>query len=224
MRIGIIGVGNMGKALGKAWCVAGHEVLFGSGDLDKAKAFAASVPGVARGGTFDEAAMFGEVALYTIRDRLPSQVLRSPATLAGKVVIDCNNTVILGLDQPRPDGRPGIQFINADKSLAEHIAADVPGAKVVKAFNTMASGVIERGRDALLPHRVSVFVCADDPQARNTVGQLAEEIGFVAIDSGGLEYCRLVECAGDFIRFQILPQGMGLGGGATISVNVLPPE
>src|SRR5215470_3703749 len=108
MKIGIIGTGNMGRSLGLAWARAGHEVLFGSRVLARAKAVAAHGSPSTRSGDFDSAAAFGEVVLYTIRDVFPSSLLREPSLLSGKIVIDCNNSAILGLDIPDPNGRPGI--------------------------------------------------------------------------------------------------------------------
>jgi predicted dinucleotide-binding enzyme len=105
-------------------------------------------------------------------------------------------------------------------SLAERLAASAPRARVVKAFNTMASQVIELDRDELARRRVSVFLCSDDAQAKSVVKGLAEELGFIGVDCGGLERAQMVEAVGDFIRFQII--GMGLGPFATISVNVAP--
>jgi 8-hydroxy-5-deazaflavin:NADPH oxidoreductase len=158
------------------------------------------------------------VVLYTIRDRFPSSVLKEPQALSGKVVIDCNNSAILGLDVPDPDKRPGIHFTTPVPSHAERLAADAPTARVVKAFNTMASQLIELGRDELARRRVSVFLCSDDAQAKTVVKGLAEELGFVGVDCGELERAQLVESVGDFIRFQII--GMELGPFATISLNL----
>jgi predicted dinucleotide-binding enzyme len=140
MRIGIIGIGNMGRVLGLRWARGGHQVLFGSRDLGKAKAAAASSPGSAQAGDFDAAAAFGEVVLYTIRDHFPSSVLRKPQVLSGKIVIDCNNSAILGIDIPDRIAVPA--FTSPHRFLAGRAArADVPGARVVKAFNTMPSKV-----------------------------------------------------------------------------------
>lgn len=219
MRIGIIGTGSMGRAVGLGWARAGHDVLFGSRDFDKAKSIAAEAGGPSKTGSFDDAAQFGDVVVYTVRDVLPSTLLRDARALAGKIVIDCNNSAILGIDIPDPKDRPGVHFNTPIISLAELLAADVPGARVVKAFNTMPSTVIELGRERLAPHRVSVFVCSDDNEAKSIVLRLAEELGFVGVDSGELERARLVEAVADFIRFQIL--AMDLGPFATISVNVL---
>ena len=220
MKIGIVGAGNMGRALGLRWARGGHEVFFGSRDLTKAKAVAANGSGSAQAGDFDAAAAFGEVILYTIRDHFPSSVLKERQALSGKIVIDCNNSPILGLDTPDPDNRPGFHFTPPIPSLAERLAADAPRARVVKAFNTMASQVIELDHDELARRRVSVFLCSDDAQAKSVVKGLAEELGFIGVDCGDLERARLVEGVGDFIRFQII--GMGLGPFATISVDVAP--
>jgi 8-hydroxy-5-deazaflavin:NADPH oxidoreductase len=217
MKIGIIGTGNMGRALGLGWARGGHDVLFGSRDLTKAKAIAAKSSASTLVGDFDAAAEFGDVILYTIRALFPSSVLKEPRVLSGKIVIDCNNSAILGLDVPDPDNRPGIHFTTPIPSHAQLLAADAPRARVVKAFNTMASQLIELDRDELVRRRVSVFLCSDDAQAKSVVKGLAEELGFVGVDGGELERAQLVESVGDFIRFQII--GMQLGPFATISVN-----
>ena len=219
MRIGIIGTGNMGRALGLRWARAGHEVLFGSRDVKKAKAVAADGSASTQAGDFDAAAAFGEVVLYTVRDYFPSRLLKEPHALSGKIVIDCNNSAILGLDIPDPENRPGIHFTTPVPSHAEELAADTPGARVVKAFNTMASQVIQFGRDERARQSVSVYLCSDDEQAKSVVNKLAEELGFIGVDCGGLERAQLVEAVGDFIRFQII--GMGLGPFATISLAVV---
>ena len=217
MRIGIVGTGHMGRTLGVRWAEAGHQVLFGSRDPSKATSVAARAGGGARTGDSDAAAEFGEVVLYTVRDVLPSGLLRNSRSLTGKVVIDCNNRDLGDDRHPElfrfddPPLRP---------SLAETLARDIPGAAVVKAFNTLPSPVLALPRATLLPHRVSDFLCSDDAAAKHTVQRLAEDLGLVGVDSGGLDRAWLVEAAADFLRLQIGP--MGLGGYATLSVHVLP--
>jgi 8-hydroxy-5-deazaflavin:NADPH oxidoreductase len=217
MRIGIIGTGNMGKALGVQWAQGGHQVLFGSRDRRKAGSVAASCS--AQAGDFDDAAAFGEAVLYTVREALPSSLLRSPRSLAGKIVIDCNNSGVLGLDLPDPDRRPGFHFATPSPSLAERLAADVRLARVVKAFNTMPARVIELGREILARHRISAFLCSDHADAKAVVEQLAGELGLVPVDAGELEHARLVEAVADLVRLQILARGTGPG--TTISLHRL---
>lgn len=207
MKIGIIGSGNMGRALGLRWARNGHEVLFGSRDQVKSKKIAAEAGQRARAGNLDEAAAFGEVILYTVRDVFPSSLLSNARSLTGKIVVDCNNS-----DMPAD-----FRFATPIPSLAEKLAADIPYARVVKAFNTMAAPVIELDRAKLASHLVSVFLCSDDAAAKDVVGGLAKELGLTPVDSGELERARLVEQVADFIRFQIA--GMGRGPFATISVH-----
>jgi 8-hydroxy-5-deazaflavin:NADPH oxidoreductase len=162
-------------------------------------------------GTNDEAAAFGEVLLYSIRGVNPAEVLTSIEVLTGKILIDCNNQEI-----PADFAYPAIT-----QSLAEKLADEVPMAYVVKAFNTMAQEVFELSPDPLKSHDVSVFVAGDNEYAKQTVMQLAGEIGFHPIDCGQLRHARLIETVGDFIRLLIMQQQMGAY--ATISVHSLPP-
>jgi 8-hydroxy-5-deazaflavin:NADPH oxidoreductase len=210
MKIGIIGSGNMGRSLGILWAEQGHQVFFGARTAEKGQSVAELAGRGTQGGTNDEAAAFGDVLLYSARGVDPSQVLSSTAILTGKILIDPNNSTI-------PEG---FAYEPIVKSLAEILAEQVPNAIVVKAFNTMAQEVFELAPEPLKNHHVSVFVASDDSDAKQTVMQLAEEIGFVAIDSGGLRNARLIEGIGDFIRFLLI--GQLQNPYATISVQVLP--
>ena len=162
------------------------------------------------GGTNDEAAAFGDVLLYTVRGINPAEVLSSTDVLSGKILIDCNNFEI-------PEG---FAYPPIVQSLAEKLATEVPNARVVKAFNTMAQELFELAPVPLKDYSVSVFVAGNDVQARQVVMTLAKEIGFAPIDCGGLRNARLVEGLGDFIRLMMI--GQKLGSYATISVNTLP--
>jgi predicted dinucleotide-binding enzyme len=216
MKIGIIGTGNMGQALGTGWAQAGHDVLFGSRDPAKAKDAAGEF---AQSGNFDDAAAFGSIVLYTVRDVLPSNLLRTPETLTGKIVIDCTNNAILGVEVPDPQGRPGVHFETTIPSRAERMAADIPRARVVKAFNAIPGSVIALGAEKLRPNAVPVFLCADDEDAKSTVKQLVEDLGFIGLDSGRLEHANVVEGATDFLRLQIV--AMGLGTFATLAIKMV---
>ncbi|MEO1404037.1 MAG: NAD(P)-binding domain-containing protein [Cyanobacteria bacterium J06635_1] len=210
MKIGILGSGNMGRSLGALWAEHGHQVFFGSRSADKGQQVAGQVGRNTQGGTNDEASEFGDVLLYAIRGVNPAEVLTTTAVLEGKVLVDCNNFEI-------PEG---FAYEPITYSLAETLADQVPNAKVVKAFNTMAQEVFELSPQPLAQHNVSVFLAGDDAPAKQTVAQLAEEIGFKALDCGPLRQARLIEGLGNFIRLMII--GQGLGPYATLSVRVLP--
>lgn len=211
MKIGMIGTGNMSRSLGILWAEQVHEIFWGSRDPNKAKSVAELAGHKTQGGTNDEAAEFGQVIFYSVRGVMPSTVLSSIDSLSGKVILDCNNRDI-------PEGFAYGPLMS--ESLAEGLAANIPKAHVVKAFNTMAQEVLELSPQPLKEHQVSVYVCSDDPTARRIAMKLAGEIGFNPIDCGPLRSARLLESLGDFIRFMI--GGMNLGPYATISVNVLP--
>lgn len=211
MKIGIIGSGNMGRSLGILWAEQGHEVFFSSRTTKKGEEVAEIAGQTAQGGSNDEAAAFGEVLLYTVRGVHPTEVFSSTSILDNKILIDCNNQEI-----PENFDYPAIT-----QSLAEKLAAEVPNAKVVKAFNTMAQELFELAPTPLKNHNVSVFVAGDDESAKQTVIQLAQEIGFQSINCGELRHARLIESAGDLIRLLMIQQQMG--SYATISVHSLPP-
>jgi 8-hydroxy-5-deazaflavin:NADPH oxidoreductase len=154
--------------------------------------------------------VFGEVVLYGVRGVPPAEVLGSADTLAGKVVVDMNNG-------PIPDDH---SIGPAGPSLAERLAAAAPGARVVKAFNTMAQEVFDLAPEPLRDHRVSAFLAGDDEDAKRVVAGLAEELGFVPLDAGPLQAARMLEGLADFIRHAM--GRVGLGPTATISVHVLP--
>jgi 8-hydroxy-5-deazaflavin:NADPH oxidoreductase len=210
MKIGILGSGNMGRSLGILWAEQKHEVFFGARTAEKGKAVAESSGHNTQGGTNDEAAAFGDVLLYTIRGVNPAEVLTSIDLLNNKILIDCNN-----YDIPENFAYPPIEI-----SLAEKLANEVPQARVVKAFNTMAQEVFELSPQPLNEYDVSVFVASDDAEARKTVMKLAQDIGFAPVDCGELRFSRLLEGLGDFIRYLII--GQKLGSHTTISVKTLP--
>lgn len=213
MRIGIIGTGNMGRTLGGLWAVAGHDVIFGARRREAADSAAeAAIRAGARNvavGSNDEAAAAG-VLLYSPRGVRPQDVFSDPEAMAGKVVIDINNSAI-------PDG---FAFEPVTTSLAERLQEQTPRSYVVKAFNTLASAVFEVDPDALRDRAVTVFIAGDHEAANETVAQLARDLGFSPRQAGGLRNARLLESVGDLIRYFIF--SAGLGPFATLNVDVLP--
>ena len=211
MTIGILGTGNMGRTLGLAWAELGHAVVFGSSDPDKARVVAETAQRGARAGSLDEAAEAGDLVFYSYRDTLPSQVLTSTDALDGAVLVDPNN-------RPIPDGFAYGPLLG--ESIAERVQADVPRARVVKAFNTLPMPVCALPPAALRPTETSLYVAGDDADARAVVASLGEAMGLSPVDCGGLRNARMLEAVADFARYLIGGQGLGLY--ATVSSRVLP--
>ena len=180
MKIGIIGTGKMGSGLGRVWAAAGHQVFFGSRDTDKAKALAAEVGAGLQGGTFEQAAEFGDIVLLSVPGFAAEETAQELANvIRGKALIDLTNVMSqtgFGL------------FVGTTTSMAE-IIAERTGAKVVKAFNTMYYETLGSGGrpDAAPEERLVLFVAGDDAEAKAVVSGLIEEIGFTPVDVGSLE-------------------------------------
>jgi predicted dinucleotide-binding enzyme len=179
MRIGIIGAGHIGSTLARRFVDAGHEVgLANSRGPDSLRELVRSLGPRACAMTVHEAAQFGDVVVVSI----PFGRYREIPTggLDDKVVIDTNNYY------PDRDGR--FAELDTDQTTSsELLAAHLPGARVVKAFNSLyARSLAERGRPAGAPDRVAIPISGDDDEAKQMVAALIDEIGFDAIDAGRL--------------------------------------
>jgi 8-hydroxy-5-deazaflavin:NADPH oxidoreductase len=172
MRIGIIGAGNLGATAARLFVDAGHEVAIANSRTPGSLAgLVAELGDRSRAATVEGAATFGELVLVAIpfeRHRgLPAEAL------AGRVVIDAMN-----------------DYANAEDGEAtssELLAAHLPDARVVKAFNTMQWEVLrDRGNPRRREDRLVLFVAGDDVDAKRRVARLIEEIGFAPVDTGGL--------------------------------------
>lgn len=182
MRIGILGAGKVGQALGRGWATEGHEVFFAVRDPEDPKYDELRRGERLRLGSNAEAAAFGEVLVVATPWPTTEEAIRAAGDLAGKVVIDCTN--------PLAPDYSGLT-IGHTGSAAEQVAGWAPGARVVKTFNHTGAGNMA---DPHYPDGTPVmFVCGDDEAAKATVRGLVEELGFEAVDAGGLRIARLLE-------------------------------
>jgi predicted dinucleotide-binding enzyme len=177
MKIGIVGSGNVGSALGGVWVKAGHEVMFSSRSLENDKALAAKLGPNARAGTPREAAAFGEVVMVSVPYRsLPEVGKELGAALKGKVVIDTCNPIV---------GRDGeIATWAREKGAGVASAELLPGARLVRAFNAIGAGRMGSAHEQ--PGRIGMPIAADDAQAVAVASRLIREIGFEPVLVGGL--------------------------------------
>lgn len=183
MNIAIIGNGNIGSGLAAVLANTDHSVtLIGHGDdFSPVNSADAVILATPYGAASDVAAS---------------------ADFIGKTVIDVSN--------PVTEDFSGLQ-VGHETSAAEEIAALLPGASVVKAFNTVfaqhyASGLKIDGKP------LQTFVASDDDVARERVKKLASEIGLVPVDAGPLRNARYLEPMG-FMNIQfgyVLGQGAGI--------------
>jgi len=177
MKIGIIGAGRVGSAIGAAWVKAGHEVMFSSRHLEDDRALAARLGGGARAGTPREAAAFGEVVMVSVPYRaLPDVAKESGDLLKGKVVIDTCNPFV------HRDGE--IATWARDKGAGLATAELLPGARLVRAFN--AIGAARMGSAHEEPGRVGMPIASDDAGATAIASRLIRDVGYEPVLIGGL--------------------------------------
>jgi len=178
VKIGILGAGNIGATAARLFIAAGHEVaVSNSRGPDSLKDLARELGSRAQAMTIDDAARFGEVVLLAVPWRAPEALPHSDL-LRGKIVIDAMNPY-------RPDG--GFYDLGGSTS-SEEVLKRIPGARLVKAFNTIYYvHLAGRGRkDLPADERHTIYVAGDDAEAKKVIARLIEEIGFTAIDTGSL--------------------------------------
>jgi predicted dinucleotide-binding enzyme len=178
VKIGVIGSGNVGTALGRVWANAGHQVMFSSRNLDHDKQLAASIGANAHAGSPSEAAAFGEVLLFAVPyGALPDLGKALGGSIKGKVVIDACNPF------PQRDGEIANR---AREKGAGYVSAELlPGARIVRAFN--AIGAARMGQAHEEPGHTGMPIAGDDKAAVEVASRLIREIGFEPILVGGLD-------------------------------------
>jgi predicted dinucleotide-binding enzyme len=175
MKIGILGAGRIGASAATLFAKAGHSIAISSSkDPESLKSQLQQHSPSVHTVTAEEAAKFGDIVLIAIpwakRDQLP------PAQgFEGKIVIDAMNAY----------GAQGVIDLSPSTS-SEEVSKQLPGARLVKAFNTMYFETLRTGAQKSPEKRLVIFVAGDDSEAKAAVAGLIEEIGFAAVDTGFL--------------------------------------
>jgi predicted dinucleotide-binding enzyme len=181
LKIGMVGAGREGSALGRLFVKAGHPVMFSSRNPEGLKDLVAGLGPLAQAGTVEQAIAFGDVVLIVIPYSAMEQIGKAhAAALAKKVlVMDVSNPIA------RRDGEDFVKSVNDQGGAGVMTAKLLPGAPIVRAFNAIGSG-----RLAAIAHRpgepVGVPIAGDDPKAIAAAESLIREIGFEPVLVGGL--------------------------------------
>ena len=200
MDIAVLGTGRVGSALGSRWAQAGHSVFYGvrDPDSDDAKAAVERSGSNARAMSLADAAQAGQVILLAIPWDVTREVLESLGSLEGKILADCIN--------PMTGDMKGLQ-LGFDTSAAEQIAAWVPSARVVKAFNTVSDATMSDPQYG--DQQATMFYCGDDESAKETIKQLTVELGLEPVDAGPLVNARQLEPLAAFYCYLAIFGGWG---------------
>jgi len=186
MRVGILGSGLMGGALGTLLTRAGHEVVFSyARSAEKLDRLARQAKGKARTGTVREAAQQAETLVLAVHWSRFDDVLSQAGELSGKVVISCS----LPMNEDNTE-----LILGGGSSGAEELAKRIPKARVVSAFNTVPSevlpGVYEARRRIGRP---GLVYCGDDRTGKRVAAKLIRDVGFEPVDAGPLRIARYTE-------------------------------
>ncbi len=182
MDIAIIGAGNVGRALATSFARAGHSVIITSRDPEDAGAVAAAT-GARVAATNVEAATAADIVALAIPFGSVEEVVAEIRdAVAGKIVVDVTNRMAFGANGPT---------IDAGESNAERLAASLPQAHIVKAFNTLFAS--NQADPITAGVQLDGFVAADDAAAKATVLELVRSVGLNPVDVGPLSRAQQLE-------------------------------
>lgn len=189
MKIGILGSGNVGHALADGWLNQGHDVMIGTRSPGKLADWKSRAGDRGRVGSFAEAAGFGNVVVLAVKGSAAVDVVDGVGAdlLNGKTVMDATNPIA---DTPPENGVLHF-FTTFDESLMERLQKAAPGAKFVKAFNSIGAGLMVKPDFGGV--RPSMFICGSDEGAKREAGELIGAFGFDVEDMGGIEAARAIE-------------------------------
>lgn len=186
-KVGILGTGEVGRSLARGFISRGYSVMLGSRDADSDKVRDLACDTGARTGTFEDAAIFGDIVVLSTLWSGTENALRLAGTknLAGKIVIDTTNPLVFA-----PNAPPALTLGHTD-SGGEQVQRWLPDARVVKCFNTVGHAHMV---DPQFPGGPpDMFLCGNDAGAKTIVSEICRELGWPTVDIGGIEGSRLLE-------------------------------
>jgi 8-hydroxy-5-deazaflavin:NADPH oxidoreductase len=201
MKVGVLGSGDVAKALAGGFLKHGHDVMLGTRSAGKLADWSSKNP-KGRVGTFADTAKFAELVVLAVKGTAASDALRAAgaANLAGKTVIDATNPIA---DAPPSNGVLKF-FTNLDESLMERLQREFAGAHLVKAFNSVGNTCMVNPQ--FKGGKPTMFICGNDDAAKKVVTAILDQFGWEMADMGKAEAARAIEplcmlwCIRGFIR------------------------
>jgi 8-hydroxy-5-deazaflavin:NADPH oxidoreductase len=188
MKVGILGSGDVAKALASGFLKHGHDVMLGTRAPAKLAEWATQNP-QGRLGSFAEAAKFAELVVLAVKGTVAADALRaaSAANLEGKPVIDATNPIA---DAPPSSGVLKF-FTNLDESLMERLQREFGNIRFVKAFNSVGNACMVNPQ--FKGGKPTMFICGNDEAAKRTVSGILDQFGWETADMGKAEAARAIE-------------------------------
>ena len=182
--VSVFGAGKMGTAIGRLAVKGGAAVQIVAPTLDEATAIASSIGATAA--KFGDA-LSGRIVVFAVPFSAVAEITAAYGErLSGRIIVDITNPI----DYATFDAL----VVPADSSAAQQIAAAVPGAHVLKAFNTTFAGTLTSGQTGGMP--TTVLIAGDDQVAKDELIDLVTRSGLAAMDVGSLKRARELEALG----------------------------
>lgn len=189
MNVGIIGSGEVGQTLAKAFKSEGYGVMLGTRDTAKAEVVKFNTETGIAVGTFEETAKFGGILVLCTKGAAAQGALELAGmdNIDGKVIIDTTNPIAAA-----PPTNGVLHYTTSlDSSLMEQLQQFAPNAKFVKAFNSVGNTLMYKPQ---LPGGTpSMFICGNDDAAKLTVTEILTSFGWETEDMGKAEAARAIE-------------------------------
>ncbi|HWD56771.1 MAG TPA: NAD(P)-binding domain-containing protein [Stellaceae bacterium] len=181
LKLGFIGAGREGGALGTLFAKAGHLVMFSSRHPETLKDLVASAGPNASAGTVEEAVAFGDAMFLVVPYTAVEQIGKAVGAAVAKkpLLVDVSNPI------PRRDGEDFVKQVNEMGGAGLATAKYFPGAKIVRGFNAIGFGKLD-GDASKSDAKTGVPIAGDDKGAIELASALIRQIGFEPVLIGGL--------------------------------------
>ena len=200
-KVGILGSGDVGRALSKGFLKYSYEVMIGSDHPEKLAEFKKENPRIETA-TFDQAAQFGDIIVVCVKGTVAEKIVEKvKRNLSGKTVIDSTNPIS---DVPPQNGVLKF-FTSFEDSLMERLQKIASDAHFVKSFNIVGAPLMVNP-DFGAGTRPTMFICGNDKEAKKQVSEIVQKFGFDVEDIGMVESARAIEplcilwCIPGFLR------------------------
>lgn len=188
MKVGVLGSGDVAKALASGFVKHGHDVMMGTRTAAKLAEWQMQNPKGKVAG-FPDAAKFGELIVLAVKGNAAAEVLLAAGStnLDGKPVIDATNPIA---DAPPTNGVLKF-FTSLDESLMERLQQEFPTVRFVKAFNSVGNALMVHPQ--FKAGKPTMFICGNDESAKRIVSGALEQFGWETADMGKVEAARAIE-------------------------------
>jgi predicted dinucleotide-binding enzyme len=186
-KIGIVGSGQVARALAGGFAANGHSVMIGSRDVKKLDEWKAKSGTGVLTGTVTETAGFGTVIVLAVKGTVAEKVVEGiAAALANKIVMDTTNPIA----DSAPENGVLKFFTDLNESLMEKLQRLAPAAKFVKAFSSVGSDLMVNPKLSAKP---TMFIAGNDDDAKKTVTGMLDDFGWETADMGKAQSARAIE-------------------------------